>query len=264
MLLNSQKAGYDGHEACEFCRIGIVVWGDLQDKWLKSNLTIPDLLFLKNRQRNSEEAPKRRASMLSFNERQDRERKLRRVFSTQTPIGSGTVASANWATISASSNPPISSASPGTVTPTSPAAATSTNGAIKRTSPTFQMGSRSPRLSKSSGSQTLAMSPGNLAMNTARVRVATPTSSGARTLTSPGFRVNPEIATSYGTATGSEIATNSEVTLQSEVPMSSSSDVVPMGAYVEENLDVTSMGEDPKAPRLGIRVWSRDKYMRTN
>lgn len=263
MLLNSEKAGYDGHETCEWCRIGLVVWGDLQDKWLKSNLTIPDLPFLKNRQRDSEEAPKRRASMLSFNERQDRERNLRRVFATQTPIGSGTTTPTNWATISANPKPPISSASSGTVTPTSPGAATSTNGAMTPTSPTFQMGSRSRRLPRSSESQTCAMSPGSLAINTARARAATPTSSGATTPTSPGFRMNPEIATSSETATGSEIATNSEVALRSEVSMSSSTEV-PMGPYVEDSLDDTAMRTDPKAPRLGVRVWNLDKYRRTS
>lgn len=248
-------------------------------------MTIPDFLFLKNKQRNSEKAPERRASVLSF-EREKRRADRGMVFAPQSPIGSGTTTPTNGDVSPGSAKLPMGGWSPGLL-PSSGASIPTSSGTVTPLSLEATTSIRpatplSPGLPKSSGSQTRAMNPGSLAELAARARVAVPTNSGATSPMTPGTgtRVSFEVPTGQKTAattdaiTSSQNASSSQASidwevqrgdyfaLRSEVSMSSSSELLE-SAHVAEGAE-DAAAPRPKPPKLGVRVWSGVKYRRTS
>lgn len=210
------------------------------------------------------------------------------MFVRQTPIASGTTSPTNGADSSDNSRPPMGSWSPGlpissgASTPTSSGTITPLSLEIT-TPPTRPVIPASPRLPRSSKSQRRAMNPESLAEFGARARVVIPTNAGAQNsvASGPGTPTSTEVPTSSKSASAMRAATDSQfaggadrsaslefqrgedVALRSEVPMSSHSEV-PDIPDAGENAEVAAGPMIPKPPRLGVRVWSSEKYMKTS
>ncbi|RDI85712.1 hypothetical protein Vi05172_g4529 [Venturia inaequalis] len=239
-LIDSDHVKWVGHKTCEYCRTGLVVWGSLQDKWVRGRLTIPDFLFLKNRQRDSEQAPTRRASISAkkLKRRAERERE----FETQTLFGWGTTAPTNGAVSPGMTRLPLGSWSPGL--PASSGFSTQTSSGTvtplsleDTTPPTRAVKPTRPKLPMSSGSQMRTMSPESLAEFGARARVVIPTSSRPRTPAASGA------------------VTPTSIALRSEGPMSADSGVLDIPDIVDGE-EVVAGSRSRKPPKLGVRVWS--------
>ncbi|KAE9989813.1 hypothetical protein EG327_002201 [Venturia inaequalis] len=210
------------------------------DKWVRGRLTIPDFLFLKNRQRDSEQAPTRRASISAkkLKRRAERERE----FETQTLFGWGTTAPTNGAVSPGMTRLPLGSWSPGL--PASSGFSTQTSSGTvtplsleDTTPPTRAVKPTRPKLPMSSGSQMRTMSPESLAEFGARARVVIPTSSRPRTPAASGA------------------VTPTSIALRSEGPMSADSGVLDIPDIVDGE-EVVAGSRSRKPPKLGVRVWS--------
>ncbi|QDS74676.1 hypothetical protein FKW77_009547 [Venturia effusa] len=233
----------------------------------------------------SEAAPKRRASVLTSDRRRmEKERGL--VLPPQTSVDLTGVESSKTATRMDETTQPVSprllfgsrtsSSRTDTVAVTSTSAEDIEPLSLEATTPT-DMFITEAKLGLPRSRHRLKMDPRSLAMNAARAKIAIPLSSAAATSLSSGAETRtisqPVIDSEF--ATGTEDAANMEavkhsevpgsknVALHSEVPGASNSEITAASQFAKSP-EVNESSESSRPSRLGVRVWSHDKYMKTS